>query len=319
MFKSLVLAAAMLVAAFIGPASAWEDVQGMNRQIDATNFIVGRGCSGTLISVEYRLILTAHHCISIQVRRVTRDVVGEDGAIEKVTFEKRTRVTVRQSDYADYEQVGSVSYETIILDYKQERDLALLQLVGENLRSTEAAPILPSNLNLLRGEPITAVGNPMGLDATVTTGVVSSLNRTFEVPWALSERVPLVQLSANISGGSSGGALYDSKGRQIGVIIAGFRGTDLGFAVPIFELYPVLDGLCMASIYDADADDEACVAEKEGAKEGGDEVPAGPKMFGGMPFKCDTLGFDPVAVALICVEPVPPMKAEITVIFAPLE
>jgi len=303
MIKSL-MAAAIAMAAFTfgGPAGAWTDVAGMNRQIDQTNFIVGGGCSGTLISVEYRLILTAHHCIAKNIKRVTRNVVGDDGVIEKVTFEKRSRVTVRQSDYAEYEQVGSVSYQTIILDYKQERDLALLQLVGENLRSTDAAPVLPSNMAVQRGEPITAVGNPLGLDATVTVGVVSSMNRTFEVPWALGERVPLVQLSANVSGGSSGGALYDSKGRQIGVIIAGFRGTDLGFAVPIFELYPVLDRLCMSSIYDDAADDKACVAEKEAAEEGGDKTAAEPRAFGGMPFKCDALGFDPIVGALTCEE-----------------
>ena len=302
--RGLLTAVAMLLAAFTfgKSAAAWEDVVGMNRQIDQTNFIVAAGCSGTLISVEYRLILTAHHCISNKIKRVTRNVVGDDGKIEKVTFEKRGRVTVRQSDYAQYEQVGSISYQTVILDYNQARDLALLQLVGGNLRSTDAAPVLPDNLDILRGEPITAVGNPMGLDATVTVGVVSSTNRTFEVPWALSERVPLIQLSANVNGGSSGGALYDSKGRQIGVIIAGFRGTDLGFAVPIFELYPVLDRLCMSSIYDDAADDKACVAEKEAAEEGGDKTAAEPRAFGGMPFKCDALGFDPIVGALTCEE-----------------
>ena len=155
------LLCAMLVAfAFSGPAFAWENVQEMNDQIDQTNFIVGLGCSGTLISVEHRLILTAHHCISSRIRKVTRDVVGEDGKVEKVTFERRSRITVKQSDYADYEQVGSVSYQTIILDYKQERDLALLQLVGSNLRSTAAAPVLPAGVDIQRGEPVTAVGNP---------------------------------------------------------------------------------------------------------------------------------------------------------------
>ena len=298
--KALLLTITMVVA-FAWPAMAWEDVQGMNRQIDNTNFIVGNGCSGTLISVEHRLILTAHHCISRQISRVTRDVVGDDGTVEKVTFERRSRVTVQQSDYAEYEQVGSVSYQTVILDYKQERDLALLQLVGDNLRSTEAAPVLPSSLKILRGEPVTVVGNPNGLDATVTDGVVSSMNRTFKVPWALNERVPLVQVSAAINGGNSGGALYDGKGRVIGVVIASIRGDGLGFAVPIFELYPLLDGLCMASIYDADADDGACAAEKESAAEDGDDaIPGEPRIFGGERYECGALGFDPVAVALIC-------------------
>lgn len=282
-----------------GEAAAWEDVAGMNRQIDQTNFIVSKGCSGTLISVKYKLVLTAHHCVSKYIRKVTRDTVGEGGKIEKVTFEKRDRVTIEQSDYANYEKVGSIAYQTEILAYRQERDLALLQLVGSNLRSTDVAPVLPAGMDIMRGEPVTAVGNPLGLDATVTTGVVSSTNRTFEVPWALSERVPLVQLSANVNGGNSGGALYDSRGRVIGVVIAGFRGTDLGFAVPVFELYPMLDNLCMASIYDAGADDKVCEEEKAAEAEKGTGGSAG-DATASEPMRCDEFGFDPDLMALTC-------------------
>jgi S1-C subfamily serine protease len=263
--KKFIALAAGLFFTTLSPVHAW-DVPAMNAQIDATNFIVNRGCSGTLISLEYRLILTAHHCIDSKIRKVKRDRVGDDGVVTRVEFEKLGRVKVEQSDYANYEQVGSVSYETVIFARRKERDLALLQLVGDNIRSTIVAPILGVGEKIQRGEPITAVGNPLGFDATVTTGVVSSTNRMFEVPWANSERVPLIQLSANINGGNSGGALYDSVGRQIGVVIAGVRGTDLGFAVPIFELYPTLDEICMASVYDADADDAACRAEVEAAE-----------------------------------------------------
>ena len=80
MFKPLLLAA--MFAASAVPAVAWETVSDMNKQIDETNFIVGDGCSGTLISIQYRLIVTAHHCIARQITTVSRDVVDANGKIE---------------------------------------------------------------------------------------------------------------------------------------------------------------------------------------------------------------------------------------------
>ena len=73
---------AMLVA-LGGPAVAWENIKEMNEQIDQTNFIVGGGCSGTLISIEYRLILTAHHCIKGEIRTVKRDVIGATVSLKR--------------------------------------------------------------------------------------------------------------------------------------------------------------------------------------------------------------------------------------------
>ncbi len=272
--KNLFLTVAMLVASFAfgSPAAAWEDVKGMNKQIDDTNFIVNSGCSGTLISVEYRLILTAHHCVSRFIKRVTRDEIGDDGKVEKVTFERRDRVTIAQNDYAKYETVGAISYQTDILDYEQSVDLALLQLVGDNLRSTISAPILPMGADVSRGDPVVAVGNPLGLDATITSGIISSVNRTFRVPWALNEMVPILQIDADINPGNSGGVVYDDSGRIIGVVVAGFRGSNLGFAIPIFELYEMLEKNCMASLYDHSVDDEACRIERDSDDDDAEEA-----------------------------------------------
>lgn len=263
---------ALLLATLSPPASAWENVAEMNRQIDETNFIVGKGCSGTLISLEYKLIVTAHHCIANQIKTVTRDVAGKDGKISKQSFERRDKVTVSQQDYARFSNVGSITYQTIILGFKQERDLALLQLVGDNLRSALAAPVLGPDEEVMRGEPVVAVGNPRMMDASVTTGVVSSTSRTFRLPWALFEEVPLVQFDANIQPGSSGGALFNERGTYIGTTIAAIPGSDLSLAIPAYELQDLLTEMCLASVFDIAADDAACeaakVAEEEAAGEG---------------------------------------------------
>ena len=241
MNKLLTAAAISVAIAFGSPAASFEDIGGLNEQIDQTNFIVSGGCSGTLISIEYRLILTAHHCVNGKIKTVVRDQIGDDGKIEKVTFEKRDRVKVEQKDYAKYETVGSLSYQTNILDYDKSHDLALLQLVGSSLRSTMAAPIRSADEEVLRGERVFAIGNPLGLDATITSGIVSSTNRKFKVSWSQIDSMNMIQFDANVNGGNSGGQLIDSTGRVIGVVVAGVRGSDLGFAIPIFDLYPMLD------------------------------------------------------------------------------
>ncbi len=258
MFKSLTLAAALYTAAFIGgPASAWEDVKGMNRQIDQTNFIVGNGCSGTLISVEYRLLVTAYHCVRRNIKTVTREEVGKDGKIEEVQYEERKKMTIEQRDYDRFDRVGALSYQVNIVGYYKEHDLALLQLVGKNLRSTMAAPILPEGEEVQRGEIVVAVGNPRGLDASVTAGVISSTSRSIRVSGSRDE-MAMLQFDANVQPGSSGGALYNDRGQYIGTVVAAMPGSDLSLAIPVYDLHTMLEANCFASIFDTDADDEAC-------------------------------------------------------------
>lgn len=78
--------------------------------------------------------------------------------------------------------------------------------------------------DLQRGQPVLAIGSPEGLKNTVSTGVVSSLY--------LIQGVPEIQISAPISHGSSGGALFDDNGHVVGVTSSGFEeGQNLNFAV----------------------------------------------------------------------------------------
>lgn len=81
------------------------------------------------------------------------------------------------------------------------------------------------------GQLAIAIGNPFGLGSTVTTGVISALNRNIQLPNLIVEN--LIQTSAAINPGNSGGALVDSSGRVIGIntaIIPNAQG--IGFAIP---------------------------------------------------------------------------------------
>jgi S1-C subfamily serine protease len=110
-----------------------------------------------------------------------------------------------------------------------DTDLALLRLGGKRHK---AAPLSDSNL-LKVGELSIAIGNPLGLQATVTVGVISALRRTLRgESGRLIEDV--IQTDAALNPGNSGGALVDAHGGVVGIntaIIGGAQG--LCFAVPI--------------------------------------------------------------------------------------
>ncbi|MGH2960932.1 MAG: S1C family serine protease [Solirubrobacterales bacterium] len=114
-------------------------------------------------------------------------------------------------------------------------DVAVLKVDPDD---AELHPLtLGSSSELAVGDPVVAIGNPFGLERTVTTGIVSALQRQIEAPngFAISD---VIQTDASINPGNSGGALLDQDGRVIGInsqiATAGGGGSvGVGFAVPI--------------------------------------------------------------------------------------
>jgi serine protease Do len=109
--------------------------------------------------------------------------------------------------------------------------LADLAVVKVDSKDPLPAARLGSSRSLQVGQLAIAIGNPFGLGSTVTTGVVSALDRNIELPNIVVEN--LIQTSAAINPGNSGGALVDSSGGVIGIntaIIPNAQG--IGFAIP---------------------------------------------------------------------------------------
>ncbi len=122
-----------------------------------------------------------------------------------------------------------------IIGAAAEHDLAVLEL--ERKPTQRRAPIpIGSSAELLVGQRVYAIGNPFGLDQTLTTGIISGLGREIRSPSDHRIR-DVIQTDAAINPGNSGGPLLDSSGRLIGINTAivspsgAYAGV--GFAVPV--------------------------------------------------------------------------------------
>ena len=127
-----------------------------------------------------------------------------------------------------------------VVGTEPERDLAVLRV-----DETDLLPVqLARSSDLRLGDPVIAIGFPLDLGVTVTSGIVSGLNRTIEGP--NGDLTGLLQTDAAINPGNSGGPLVDRAGRLVGINTAGIRedGTEgIGFAIAIDEALPVIERL----------------------------------------------------------------------------
>lgn len=245
------------------PEEPWS-IQDINIHIDETNFIVGNHCSATLISVTTPLLLTNFHCIEDYLKTEERQVIDSDGEVQKKKYEKKEDVPVSQRHYNGHQIVSVASYTTTIEAYDRGFDLALLKFRTNKLPNTIASQIYFGE-PLQRGQIVYAVGNPMLLDASLTMGIISSVNRRLEVG---GEEYDYIQMDAGIVGGSSGGALYNSDGKLVGVPAASAPGTIVGLAIPFTSIQTFLSDNCYTHIYDSTKPTYTeCMDEKSKKKE----------------------------------------------------
>ena len=133
------------------------------------------------------------------------------------------------------------TWKAALVGAAPDRDLAVLQITAP---ASKLQPIaVGESNNLLVGQKVFAIGNPFGLDQTLTTGVVSALGR--EITAVTGRTIhDVIQTDAAINPGNSGGPLLDSAGRLIGVNTAIYSpsgaSSGIGFAVPVGEVNRVV-------------------------------------------------------------------------------
>ncbi|AFZ33303.1 HtrA2 peptidase [Gloeocapsa sp. PCC 7428] len=122
------------------------------------------------------------------------------------------------------------TFEGEVVGQDTVTDVAVIQVQASDL------PVVPigNSETLQPGEWVIAIGNPLGLDNTVTAGIISSTERSTSDIGVSDKRVDLIQTDTAINPGNSGGPLLNARGEVIGMntaIISGAQG--LGFAIPI--------------------------------------------------------------------------------------
>lgn len=169
--------------------------------------------SGIIIS-EDGYILTNNHVVSSSSS-------NSNNSYYQVSEASKVTVTLFNDD---------TEYEAKIVGKDEQTDLAVIKIEKTGLTKAEFA----DSDSIKVGEFAMAVGNPIGMQSSVTCGIISAVNR--EVTDSDGKKYTLIQTDAAINSGNSGGALVNSEGKVIGVNTLKLTGTGIegmGFAIPI--------------------------------------------------------------------------------------
>ncbi len=131
------------------------------------------------------------------------------------------------------------TYAAELIGTDVKSDIAVLKIDAQNLPAAEFG----DSSQVEVGEAAIAIGNPLGLNGTVTAGIISAVDREIQVG---SSNMVLLQTDASINPGNSGGALLNEYGQVIGVNSAKISSEDsegLGFAIPSNTVGPIVEEL----------------------------------------------------------------------------
>ena len=209
----------------------------------------------SLANVDGKTVLTAE-----QIYAANLDcVVGVNGDVTTNVWGQTVRNAVSGSGFVissdgyiltNYHVIDGVSdikvtfadgssYDAVVVGGEEENDIAVLKIEAAGLH----AVTLGDSDALAVGESVYAIGNPLGLNGTVTAGIISAVDREIQVG---SSNMVLLQTDASINPGNSGGALLNEYGQVIGVNSAKISSEDsegLGFAIPSNTVGPIVEEL----------------------------------------------------------------------------
>jgi S1-C subfamily serine protease len=151
---------------------------------------------------------------------------------------------VQNADGARVTLSDQSDWKATLVGVAPDKDLAVLRINAPKSRLRALA--LGTSHDLQVGQKVFAIGNPFGLDQTLTTGIISALGREIQSPSGRPVR-DVIQTDAAINPGNSGGPLLDSAGRLIGVNAAIYSPSGayagIGFAIPVDTVNRVIPDL----------------------------------------------------------------------------
>jgi len=144
---------------------------------------------------------------------------------------------VNGAEQVSVEFFDGLESEATVVGVRPEHDLAVLQ--AKKLPDDLQAATLRSTSDLAPGDEVVAVGFPFGIGPSVSSGVISGLNREYRSPQGKRQLTNLIQFDAAANPGNSGGPLVTNDGEVVGIVTAILNPTEehvfigIGFAVPI--------------------------------------------------------------------------------------
>lgn len=232
-------------------SSAVTEVAGNPIQISLSNY------SDTAIYAANKALpsivgISISYNISYFGRTQTAEATGSGVIISNDGYILTNNHVVSSSDSSYYYEVSSATkvtvslygsdetYEATIVGTDEQTDLAIIKIDAEGLTAAE----LGDSSSVKVGEFVLAIGSPLGLDTSVTAGIVSALARDITTDDGTTYHV--LQTDCAINSGNSGGALVNSQGQVIGINTLKLSGTGVegvGFAIPINATIEVYEQL----------------------------------------------------------------------------
>ena len=140
------------------------------------------------------------------------------------------------------------TYAAEVVKYDENNDIAIIRVRIKDLSESTLSEIKPIKIgdsnSLEIGESVVAIGNALGYGQSVTTGVVSAVNRNFAPKESLDKKT-YIQTDAAINPGNSGGALLNMKGELVGINTAKIASSSIegmGYAIPMARVLELIKG-----------------------------------------------------------------------------
>ena len=233
LLKSVSLLVAAVVVPYAVPLSSTAQVQDYSQfstNDEANNIEVFKRTSPSVVNITNARRVRSFYSLNPQdvpQGSGTGFIWDDDGHIV-TNFH-----VVQQADRVLVTLQDGMTYDAVPVGVAPNHDLAVLKI---DVDSVDLVPIVPGDSGLLEvGRKVVAIGNPFGLDTTMTVGVVSALGREIE---SVTRRkiTDVIQTDAAINPGNSGGPLLNSLGQLIGVNTAIYSpsggSSGIGFAIP---------------------------------------------------------------------------------------